>query len=54
MSSQPTPASPSSSPHDPSPGTQKVLLGVGWVLVGVPLLYGLVQTLRRVVTLFTG
>ncbi|MEJ5944423.1 hypothetical protein WDZ17_03845 [Pseudokineococcus basanitobsidens] len=40
--------------NDPSPATQKVLLGVGWLLVGVPLVYGLVQTLRRVVTLFTG
>jgi len=40
--------------RDPSAGAQKALLGVGWTLVGVPLLYGLVQTLRRVVTLFTG
>jgi len=39
---------------DPSESVQKALLGVGWTLVGVPLLYGLVQTLRRVVTLFTG
>lgn len=39
---------------DPSAGAQKMLLGVGWTLVSVPLLYGLVQTLRRVVTLFTG
>lgn len=25
----------------------------GWVLVGVPLLYGIVQTLLKVLTLFT-
>ncbi|MEJ5868984.1 hypothetical protein WDV85_14675 [Pseudokineococcus sp. 5B2Z-1] len=40
--------------NDPSAGVQKALLGIGWTLVGVPLVYGLVQTLRRVVTLFTG
>lgn len=52
-----TAATPEDAPSgrtDPSAGVQKVLLGVGWALVGVPLLYGLVQTLRRVVTLFTG
>lgn len=29
-------------------------IALAWTLVGVPLAYGLVETLRKAVTLFTG
>ena len=30
------------------------LIAVAWTLVGIPLLYGLIQTIRAASTLFTG
>ena len=30
------------------------LLGLAWALVGIPLVYGLWQTVKTAVTLFTG
>ncbi|MGZ4620546.1 MAG: MFS transporter small subunit [Blastococcus sp.] len=42
--------------HDPSQPTHTPagLLGLAWALVGIPLVYGLWQTVRTAVTLFTG
>ncbi len=34
--------------------TPAALIGLAWTLVGVPLLYGLYQTVTRAATLFTG
>ncbi|MEJ5914771.1 MFS transporter small subunit [Pseudokineococcus sp. 1T1Z-3] len=40
--------------NDPAPSVQKIFVAVGWTVTGVPLVYGLVQTVRRALTLFTG
>ena len=34
--------------------TPAALIGLAWTLVGIPLLYGLYQTITRAVALFTG
>jgi hypothetical protein len=34
--------------------TPAALLGFAWALVGVPLVYGLYQTVKTAITLFTG
>ena len=34
--------------------TTPVLVGLAWLLVGIPLLYGLWQTIDRASALFTG
>ena len=43
-------------PHDQQPETHTpaALIGFAWTLVGIPLLYGLYQTVTRAVALFTG
>ena len=47
-------------PQDSSHGGQQpvhtpaALIGFAWTLVGVPLLYGLYQTVKTASTLFTG
>lgn len=33
-------------------GTQTVNLIIGWVLISIPLLYGIISTLQRAVQLF--
>jgi hypothetical protein len=43
----------SSSPSQPT-HTPAGLIGFAWALVGVPLVYGLYQTVKTAVTLFTG
>ena len=42
--------------HDSSRPTHipAALLGLAWALVGIPLVYGLWQTVKTAVTLFTG
>jgi len=40
--------------HDASETTPPLLVGAAWLLVGVPLAYGLWQTLVRASALFTG
>jgi hypothetical protein len=37
-----------------SPTSSPVVLALSWTLVGVPLLYGVYQTLMTAVALFTG
>lgn len=49
-----TPAAGEPGTRDPSPAVQRVMATVGWVVAGVPLAYGLVQTVRRASALFTG
>ena len=46
----------SSLPYDQQPEmrTPAGLIAFAWTLVGIPLLYGLYQTVTRAVTLFTG
>ncbi|PPK97623.1 hypothetical protein CLV92_103157 [Kineococcus xinjiangensis] len=39
---------------DRTPANTKLRLLVGWTLVGIPLLYGVVETLNRASKLFTG
>ena len=34
--------------------TSPVLIGLAWLMVGIPLLYGLWQTIDRASALFTG
>jgi hypothetical protein len=34
--------------------TSPVLVGLAWLMVGIPLLYGLWQTIDRAAALFTG
>ncbi len=38
----------------PPAKTPAALIGFAWTLVGVPLLYGLYQTVTRAAALFTG
>ena len=49
-----TPAAAGPGAHDPSPSTQRIMVAVGWLVAGLPLTYGLVQTVRRASALFTG
>ena len=46
----------SSSQHDRSQErrTPAALIGFAWTLVGIPLAYGLYQTVTRALSLFTG
>ncbi len=45
----------SSTPHDRRPArTPTGLIAFAWALVGVPLAYGLYQTITRAAALFTG
>lgn len=43
-----------SAPTPPGSTTSPVLVALAWLLVGVPLAYGLWQTLVRASALFTG
>jgi hypothetical protein len=50
-----TSASQDSSPNGQQPvHTPAALIAFAWTLVGVPLLYGLYQTIKTASTLFTG
>ena len=40
--------------QEPTTHTPAGLIAFAWTLVGIPLLYGLYQTVTRAVTLFTG
>ena len=44
----------SSTSHDQQSHTPAGLIAIAWTLVGVPLLYGLYQTVTRAAALFTG
>ena len=45
----------SATPHDQQSGHTPVgLIAFAWTLVGVPLAYGLYQTITRAAALFTG
>jgi hypothetical protein len=43
-------------PHDqrPTAHTPAALVGFAWTLVGIPLVYGLYQTVKTAINLFTG
>ena len=45
---------PSSDRQQPQTHTPAALIGLAWTLVGIPLLYGLYQTVTRAAALFTG
>ena len=40
--------------HETAPASMKARLIGAWLFVGVPLTYGIVQTVRRAAALFTG
>ena len=44
----------SSTSHDQTPSTPTALIAFAWTLVGVPLAYGLYQTVKTALSLFTG
>ena len=44
----------STSDTRPASPTPVALIVFAWALVGIPLLYGLIQTIRAASTLFTG
>lgn len=44
----------SSTSHQTAPASMKAKLIGAWLFVGVPLTYGIVQTVRRAAALFTG
>jgi len=49
-----TPLSKQSADAQPQTHTPVSLIAFAWTLVGVPLAYGLYQTVRTALTLFTG
>ncbi|HEY0450712.1 MFS transporter small subunit [Actinophytocola sp.] len=43
-----------SQPESSAPSSQTVRLVVSWLIVGIPLIYGLYQTIKSVLPLFGG